>query len=134
MQAHSLREANTGEEAEYQILHRIYLYYLLGLILTGPLGPIIGFLHALKQRRYIATAFGRSHIVYQIKLFRRCAAGLVAGLSVALISARYIEVRALADLYAYISTAGLAFALICVIWFVAKCALGLSNANAGLGA
>lgn len=134
MQAHSVRAANTGEAAEYQILHRIYLYYLLGSILTGPLGPTVGFLHALKQRRVMATDFGKSHIVYQIKLFQRCSAGLLAGLSVSIISAGYIDGRELTNFYAHMPTAGIAFALICVIWFLAKCVLGMSNANAGLEA
>ncbi len=134
MQIRSIRTANTGEEAEHQILHRIYLYYLFGFVLSGPIGPTIGFLHALKQRQHMATAFGKSHIVYQIQIFRRGAVSLVAGLSVTVMSIRYIEGRNMESFFAHMPTIGLGVIFISAVWFLAKCVIGMSNSNAGLGA
>ncbi|MGI9289197.1 MAG: hypothetical protein ACR2P1_27760 [Pseudomonadales bacterium] len=134
MQLQSSRQANAGEKAEHQILHCIYLYYLFGLIFSGPIGPTIGFLLALNQREHMATAFGKSHIVYQISMFRQCAGGLAAGLSVILISATIMEGRSIEISYAYIPLAGLTITFIFAISFLTKCALGMSNANAGLEA
>ncbi len=123
------RPLNPEQAADRTVVLTIYFLYT-AVCITGILGPLIGLIIALFNKRKISSDMGKSHIENQIRIFTKSAIGFAVGvvlLAVTFFSVMRLKTRS----YDYLFIPGLVVAVAAILWFFAKSLQGFARALSG---